>query len=408
MALARHLLRTATVAAGLVFLAASLTACDRPSANTAKPGAPAAPPPPAVTVSLPVGEELVEWDEYTGRFDALESVEVRARVSGYLNEIAFKDGQTVKKGDLLYIIDARPFERALEQAQAELAQANTKAENAMLDVDRGRPLMERKILSEKAYDDRANVLREAQAGIKVAEAKVKSAELDLAFTRITSPIDGKIGRSQVTTGNWVSAGTVANTTLLTTIVSQSPVLLYFDVSENNFLRYKRLAEKGEQAGATIRDGLIEIAMPDETGFPHQGKLDFIDNRVDAATATIRARAVIDNPRQLFSPGMFARVRIAGSAKYKALLLPDAAVGTDQASKYVLAVSADGVTQRRVVKLGPLHAGLRIIREGITGEDWVIVKGIQRARPGQKVDPKRETIKLTSAASPGGSGEGPRN
>ncbi len=383
----------------LVLLTAlALAACDQPSANTEKAKAPPAPPPAVVTVSQPLVRELVEWDEYTARFDAMEAVDVRARVSGYLTAVGFKDGQAVKKGDLLYEIDPRPFERVLDQARAELAQAKTKTENSMLDVERGRPLMERRVMSEKSFDDRANVLREAQSAIKVAEAKVGLAELDLSFTRMTSPINGRISRSLVTAGNWVSAGAAANATLLTTIVSQDPIYVYFDVSENNFLKYKRLSEKGEQAGASELGSVVEVAMPDDTDFPHKGTLDFIDNRLDQGTATLRARAKVDNKKLFFSPGMFARVRIAGSKKYPAVMLPDAAIGTDQASKFVLVVAEDNSVARRTVRLGPIQNGFRIIREGIGKDDWVVTKGTQRARPGTKVDPKRETLAVKEAAA----------
>jgi multidrug efflux system membrane fusion protein len=391
---AQHVTR-ATVALLLVGASLLLSACDQPAANP-DANKKAAPPPPVVTASRPHVEELVEWDEYTARFEAVEAVDIRARVSGYLNEVAFKDGQTVKQGDLLYTIDPRPFERAVEQAKAELSQAVTKVENTSLDVERGRPLMERKVLSEKAYDDRANLQREAQAAVKVAEAKLATAELELPFARITAPISGRISRSNVTPGNWVSAGSAANSTLLTSIVSQDPVFVYFDVSESNYLKYKRISVGTEGGGPATQGSAVGVAMPDETGFPHTGSFDFIDNRLDSGTATMRARAVVKNPDLLFSPGMFARVRMPGSALYKAVLLPDAAIGTDQANKYVLVVGPDDTVARRVVKLGPLHKSLRIVREGIGPDDWVIVNGTQRARPGQKVNPKREPIKMTSA------------
>ena len=384
--------------------ALGLAGCDQPSASTdekAKAVAKATPPPVPVSVSQPFVTEIVEWDEYAGRFDAVEAVEIRTRVSGHLTSVLFKDGQTVKKGDLLYVIDPRPFERALELARAELAQAKTKTDNAALDVDRGRPLLERKVLSEKSFDDRANLMRDAQASVKVSEAKVASADLDLSFTRIASPIDGLIGRSLVTPGNWVNAGVISTATMLTSIVRQNPVHIYFDVSENNYLKYKRLMERGVAAGAGQAGNVIEIAMPDETGFPHKGKLDFIDNRLDPGTATLRARAIVENDMKLFSPGMFARVRIAGSAKYPAILVPDDAIASDQANKYVLVVGEDGMTQRRNITPGPLHNGLRIIREGVKAEDWIVVRGA-RVRPGQKVAAKREPIKLsdgTSAVAP---------
>ncbi len=380
----------------VVFSASLIGGCDQPAANTQKTKGPPPSPPAVVTVSLPIVRETVEWDEYTARFDATEAIDVRARISGYLDTVAFKDGQNVSKGDLLYVIDPRPFERALDQARAELAQAKTKTENAMLDVERGRPLMERKILSDKAFDDRANILRDAQAAIKVAEAKVGLAELDLSFTRITSPIDGRISRSMVTAGNWVSAGAAANATLLTTIVSQDPIYVYFDVSENNYLKYKRLAQRGEKAGASEMGSTVEIAMPDDKEFPHKGTLDFIDNRLDPGTATLRVRALVENSKLFFSPGMFARVRIAGSPRYPAVMLPDSAIGTDQASKFVLVVGPENTVMRRTVQLGPVQNGLRIVREGVGKDDLVITKGTQRARPGSKIDPKREDLSAASA------------
>src|SRR5688572_5518419 len=328
--------------AGLALAAASfavlVAGCDRPQ-QPSKQAAPA--PPPAVSVSMPVQREIVEWDEYTGRFDATQTVEIRARVSGYLNEVGFKDGQEVKQGDLLFAIDPRPFERVLEQARAELFAASTKAENANLDVARGQPLIERKIISDKTFDDRMSLLRDAQAVVKVAEARVKSAELDLSFATIAAPISGRIGRTLATAGNWVSAGSASGTTLLTTIVSQDPIYIYFDVNENNYIKYKRLAERGVTAGAADVGAPVEVALPDERGFPHKGKLDFLDNRLDQGTGTLRARAVLSNKAGLFSPGLFGRVRVTGTPSYAALMLPDEAIGTDQTNKYVFVVGDDG-------------------------------------------------------------------
>jgi RND family efflux transporter MFP subunit len=357
--------------------------------------------PPTVAVSQPVQRDIVEWDEYTGRFDAVETVELRARVSGHLTEVRFKDGQLVKQGDLLFVIDPRPFERALEQARAELFAATTKVENANLDIVRGKPLVERKIISDKAFDDRMSIVRDAQAAVKVAEAKVKSAELDLSFTSMDSPITGRISRTLVTAGNWVSAGGTANATLLTTIVSKDPIYIYFDVSENNHIKYKRLAERGVGSGAADLGAPVEIGLPDERGFPHKARLDFLDNRLDQGTATLRARAVIANPAEFFSPGLFARVRVTGTAPYAAVLLPDEAIGTDQTNKFVYVVGEDGTVARRNLKLGPLYEGMRVVREGVTAEEWVIIRGLQRARPGGKVTPKREapTLSAVPAAMP---------
>ncbi|HEY7552508.1 MAG TPA: efflux RND transporter periplasmic adaptor subunit, partial [Hyphomicrobiaceae bacterium] len=286
-------------------LAALAAGCDQGQPQTAQHQAPL----PAVSVAQPVRREVVEWDEYTGRFDATETVEVRARVSGYLNEVRFKDGQEVVRGDVLFVIDPRPFERALQQARAELFAANTKVENANLDVARGQPLIERKIISDKAFDDRMSLLRDAQAAVKVADAKVEAADLDLSFSTIAAPISGRIGRTLVTAGNWVSAGSVSGATLLTAIVTQDPIYIYFDVNENNYIKYKRLAERGVKAGAADVGAPVEVALPDERGFPHKGRLDFLDNRLDQGTGTLRARAVLPNKAGLFSPGLFGRVRV---------------------------------------------------------------------------------------------------
>jgi RND family efflux transporter MFP subunit len=391
----------ACVLTGSIALAALAGGCDDRGQAQPKVAAPL----PTVSVSRPLQREIVEWDEYTGRFDSVQTVDVRARVSGYLTEVHFKDGQHVNPGDLLFVIDRRPFERALEQAQAELFQAKTKIENAKLDVVRGKPLVERRIISEKTFDDRESLVRDAEAAFKVAEAKVNTAELELSFTSISSPIAGRISRNQVSVGNWVSAGGTANTTLLTSIVSQDPIYIYFDVSENNYIKYKRLAERGEGAGAAELGASVEVALPDERGYPHKGRLDFLDNRLDQGTGTLRARAVLANASGLFSAGMFARVRVTGSSSYAALLLPDEAIATDQTNKFVFTVGEDGTVARSNVKLGPVIDGARVVREGVERDAWVIVKGAQRARPGQKVAPKR-VVSDVSDAAPGVEGKAP--
>ncbi len=385
--------RFSTLAAA-VLVAAALAGCER---NEQQPTQQAAPPP-SVSVSTPVQRQIVEWDEYTGRFDATQTVDVRARVSGYLDEVRFKDGQQVRQGDVLFIIDPRPFERSLEQARAELFAAQTKVQNAKLDVTRGEKLIEGKIISDKSFDDRMSLLRDTQATVKVAEAKVKSAELDLSFATITAPISGRIGRALVTAGNWVSAGSASGATLLTTIVSQDPIYVYFDVNESNYIKYRRLAERGIKAGAANIGAPVEVALPDERGFPHRGRLDFLDNRLDQGTGTLRARAVLPNKEGLFSAGLFARVRVVGTPSYAALMLPDEAIGTDQTNKYVLVVDGAGAVERRNVKLGPLIEGLRVVREGIKAEDWVVTRGLQRAQPGGKVAPKRVAIAVSEATS----------
>jgi RND family efflux transporter MFP subunit len=365
------------------------------AARGANNGPPAAP---IVTVSRPAVRTIVDWDDHTGRFEAVETVEVRARVAGYLHEVHFRDGQLVEAGDLLFTIDPRPFERTLDTARAELEQARTRVENASKDVERGRPLVERRILSQRDFDDRQNLLREAEAAEKVAAARAKTAELELSFTRITAPIGGRISRSNVTAGNYVAAGGSVGATVLTTIVRHDPIYVYFDISENDTLKYKRLAQAGHHAGAVAPGAAVQVALPDEKGFPHRGRLDFSDNRLDPGTGTLRVRAVVENDAGLFSPGMFARVRLAGSPEYSGLLLPDEAIGTDQSSKFVYVVGEDETVVRKPVVLGQLVDGLRVVRGGLAAEDWVVVKGVQRARAGLRVTPQREPLAVSTAPS----------
>ena len=383
--------RTGTLVAGITLLMLG-AGCDQENASQGQAQKKDAPP--AVTVSQPVQREITEWDEYSGRFDAVETVEMRARVSGHLSEVRFRDGQVVKRGDVLFVIDQRPFERALEQARAEMFAATTKVENANLDIVRGKPLVERKIISDKDFDDRMSIIRNAQAAAKVAEAKVNSAELDLSFTTIDSPITGRISRTLVTAGNWVSAGGMGDATLLTIIVSQDPIYAYFDVTENNYIKYKRSAERGVGSGAAGLGPAVEIGLLDERGFPHKARLDFLDNRLDRGTATLRARAVLANPGDLFSPGLFARVRVTSMGPHLAVLLTDEAIGTEQSGKFVYVVGEDGIVVRRNVELGPVYGDLRVVREGITVDEWVIIRGLQRAHPGDKVTPNRKSSTLS--------------
>lgn len=379
-----------SVEAGLARIAALLPIGRK--ADSAPAAAPA-----EITVSQPVGRRIIEWDEYTGRFDAVEAVEVRARVSGYLTEVKFTDGEDVKAGDLLFLIDPRPFERALDQAKAQLDQAKVTVSNASLDVARGRPLLQRDYISKKTFDDRENLVREAESAVKVAEARVKSAELELSFCRITAPISGRISRTLVTPGNFVSGGgSDSGSTVLTTIVTQDPIYIYFDVSENNALKYLRRSQESGKGPAGILGAAVGVGLPDETGFSHAARLDFLENRLDQGTGTLRARAILPNKDGLFSPGMFARVRLQGSPEYDALLLPDEAVGTDQANRFVYVVGTDDIPVRRTVELGPMDDGLRVIRKGMGAEDWVVLRGQQRVKPGQKIIPKRAPLNVSDA------------
>lgn len=421
----RFLVTVAIAAAGAIFIATPLVTgrtwdsmmteasgsgrslienTARPPSGTASAPAsakgPTAAPPAIVTISQPLRRQIVEWDEASGRFDAVETVDLRARVNGYLQEVLFKDGQDVARGDTLFMIDPRPYERVLAQSKAELEQAETKIANANLDVERARPLVERKVVSGKVFDDRENLVREGQAQARIAEEKVKSAELDLSFTRVTAPVAGRIGRASVTPGNFVTAGGASGVTTLATIVSQDPIYLYFDITEADALKYKRLSAKGSLTAAKT-GARVEAALPDETGFPHAGQIDFLDNRLDSATGSQKARAVFANPARLFTPGQFAKLRLQGSEAYEATLVPDEAVGADQGNRYVVAVGTDDVPVRKTVKLGPLVDGLRVVREGLDADDWIVVKGLTRVRPGQKVAPKREPLKVSLDASPTG-------
>lgn len=383
-----------SVEAGLSEIVRIATSPFDSTAKTSNSQSASAEKPPEVTVSQPVNRKIVEWDEYTGRFEAVEEVEIKARVSGYLIKVNFTDGQEVKAGDLLFEIDPRPFERALEQAKAELNQAKVRVSNASLDVDRARPLLEKNHVSQKTFDDRENLVREGEAAVKVAEARVKTAELNLSFTRITSPISGRISRKLVSKGNFVSGGTTdSGATVLTTIVSQDPIEIYFDVSQNNALKYARLSQS-DSSTKGILGAAVGVGLPDEKCFPHSGKLDFLDNRLDEGTGTLRARAVLDNKSGLFTPGMFARVRLQGSQEYAAVMLPDEAIGTDQANRFVYVLGEGDVPVRKVVELGPLIDGLRVIRYGVGADDWVVIRGQQRVKPDQKITPKRSSIEVS--------------
>jgi RND family efflux transporter MFP subunit len=357
----------------------------------------AAPPPPPVTVAQPVERKVAEWDEFTGRFQAVDTVEVRARVSGYLTEIHFTDGQMVKTGDLLFVIDPRPFERITERLRAELTAAKARFEFAQKDFERARPLAKNENISEQVFQQRQRELAETEATVKASEAALGAAELNLEFTRVTAPLAGRISRKLVSIGNYVT-GASEGATLLTIIVSQDPIQFYFDISEADYLKYLRLGKAGTGASYRENPTPVVLGLMDEKGFPHPGALDFVENRIDEATGSLRGRAVFKNPGNLFTPGLFARLRLAGSGEYQAMLLPDGAIATDQTNRFVYTVAEDGAVAYKPVTLGPIIDGLRVIRGGLTASDWVIVNGIQRARPGGKVTPQRSTIDAQAQAA----------
>lgn len=372
--------RASLAVAGFWALSAALAAA--PAAAQAPPGGP-----PPVTVAEPLQKQLVEYDEFTGQFSAVDSVEIRARVSGYLESVHFRDGQMVQKGDLLFVIDPRPFEAALASAQAALAQANAKLDLASKQMSRAAELRRSDAVSVSTLDERQQEVKVAAAGVEVGKAQVRTAQLELDFTRVLSPVNGRISKREVSVGNLVSGGSGSGTTLLTTIVSLDPVYLDFDMSEPQYLSYQRAIAEGRLASQRDGAAAVDGRMIDEKGWTLKGKLDFLDNRVNRATGTIRARAVFDNPNMTLTPGQFGRVRLPASGIYTALLLPDAAIMSDQAMKLVLTVKEDGTVVPKPVRLGPLEDGLRIIRSGIEPTDRVVINGVFRARPGSKVTPE---------------------
>jgi RND family efflux transporter MFP subunit len=345
---------------------------------------------PKVTVSRPLVREIVEWDEYTGRLEATESVEVRARVNGYLQSIHFNDGTIVKKGDLLFVIDPRPYQAEVDRLQAEQQLAQAKLELAKSDHARAQKLLEFRAISQEEADTRAATEKQGQESVEAARAAVKAAKLNIEFTRVTAPIAGRISRKLVTEGNLINGGS-AQSTLLTTIVSMDPVYVYFEPDERSYLKYARLSQNGKGAGSRETRNPVYLALADEKGFPRKGYIDFLDNRLDSKTGTMTGRAVFSNPDLSLTPGLFGRVRLQGSNRYQAVLVPDQAVGSDQAQKFVFVLNRDDTVESRAVQLGPVIHGFRVIREGLKADDWLIVSGMQRARPGSKVAAeKRET------------------
>jgi multidrug efflux system membrane fusion protein len=365
----------------VVLLALALTGCGD------KPGPQAAPAAPPVTVAQPTKRTVTDWDEFTGRFEAVEEVQVKARVGGFVTNVEFKDGDMVRAGDLLYIIDPRPFEAVSTQADGQLADARAKMELAKRELDRGLNLVVTSAVSEQVVDQRRQALQAAHAAETIAEGALKAAQLNVEFTHVMAPITGRVSRHLVSIGNLVSGSeNGGGATLLTSIVSLDPIYIYFDVDEATYLRNNRLWFEGKRPSSRDTPNPVQVTLTGETKPSHDGKMDFIDNRLDLSTGTLRSRAVIPNKDLSILPGQFGRVRLIGSAPYEALLLPDTAIATDQSRKIVFVVKDDNTVEARTVELGPLDQGLRVIRTGLKPEDRVIVDGIQRARVGAKVTP----------------------
>ncbi|MEW4568528.1 efflux RND transporter periplasmic adaptor subunit [Tautonia sp. JC769] len=352
-------------------------------------------PPPAVVVSEPVVREVIEWDYFTGRLQAVDEVEVRARVSGYLDEIHFTDGDMVAEGDLLFTIDPRPYEAAWDQARARLEQAQAQLELARREESRSAQLVRRNAETQEEYEIKASQVRQAEADVAAAEAALEAAELDVEFCTIEAPVSGRIGRHLIAVGNLVNAE-AGQATLLTTIVSLDPIHVYFDANERDYLKYVRSSKDGSRPSSRDYATPIAVQLADEDGFPHPGKMDFVDNRVDQFTGTMRGRAILPNPDQVLTPGLFAKVRLPGSAPYRATLLPDGAIVRDQSQAFVFVLDEGAKAVRRRVEIGRAVAGLRVIRGGVGPEETVIIEGIQAIRDGVEVRPERGTIDVDEA------------
>jgi RND family efflux transporter MFP subunit len=365
----------------LAVVAATLSGCGR---NDAAAQSAANMPPPQVTVAQVLQKQVTEFDEFQGRFEAIDRVEVRPRVSGYISSVNFTEGSEVKKGDVLFVIDQRPYAAELKRAQAQLNQAKSALTLARSEKIRATNLLAQHAISQEEFDTRTSGDEQAEANVQLAEAALDTAQLNMTYTKVTSPINGRVSRANITLGNLVTNGQ----TLLTTVVSLDPIYVRFDGDEQAFLRSVKEAKDNAAAGSKEPAAPVLVGLADEPGFPHAGVMVFQDNEVDPQTGTIRIRAKLDNHDRAFTPGLFARVRLLGEKKYNALLINDSAVGTDQTVKYVLVVGADNKVQYTPVKLGPVIDGLRVVREGLKADDTIVVNGLQRVRPGSPVTPQK--------------------
>jgi RND family efflux transporter MFP subunit len=334
---------------------------------------------------------IVDWDDYVGRFEASQSVEVRPRVSGYLRSVNFTDGQFVSRGQLLFTVDARPFEALLAQARAEEARARATLANAQTEVARSAELVEAQAASREELEARQAAVRQAQAGVVAAQAAVRARALDVEFTRVTAPISGRVSDRRIDAGNLVSNGE----SVLTTVVQLNPIHFEFQGSEAVYLKYQRQNRAGTRPSSRVSANPVEIRLQDEADYRWRGRMDFVDNTLDRGSGTIRGRAVVTNAEGFLTPGMFGHMRLLGSGAYPAMLVPDAAIVTDQSRKVAYVVGVDGAVQPRTVELGPIVDGLRVVRAGLDPQDRVIINGLQRARPGTKVAAREGRITATA-------------
>ncbi len=349
-----------------------------------------------VAVAKPLAKRITRWDEYSGRFEAVNTVEVRARVSAFIEKIHFRDGQVVNEGDNLFTLDKRPYQLAVDSAKAEVARADAQVLLASTDLQRAEPLARTGAISDQVFDQRKATVSTTQAQLQAARAALRTAELNLEWTDVRAPLTGRISDRKVDVGNLIAGGQAAATTLLSTIVSQDPIHFLFDISESDFLRYARLNLAGERASSRENKSPVRIRLADEDKFTHQGVVDFVDNQLSARSGTLRGRAIVENKRDLLQPGLFARLQLFGG-EVDALLLPDSAVISDQASKIVFLVGPDNVIKPAPVTLGTIVEGLRVIEKGLNPGDQVVVNGLANpaVRPGAKVVPQPTQIQTVS-------------
>jgi multidrug efflux system membrane fusion protein len=366
-------------------------------------GAAAAPPPPQVSVAKVLERRVKDWDEFTGRMQAVETVEIRPRVSGYIDRVAFTEGGQVKRGDLLFVVDPRPYQADADRAAADLQRYKTSLELARIELTRVQRLKDTGAVSQEELDERKSTVAQAEANSAGAAATLQAARLNLEFTRVTSPITGRVSRAEVTRGNLVTGGTIGGT-LLTSVVSMDPMYLYFEGDEQAYLRYGQMARSGERPSSRDAANPVRVGLANEEGFPHTGQVDFVDNQLNPQTGTIRARAVLENKDGVYTPGMFARVQLLASSEYSAILIDDRAVNTDQNQKYVFVLGANNQVEYRRVKLGRVIDGLRIVREGLKPGDVIVVNGAQRVHPGITVTP--QTVPMGTDAAVAGAASPP--
>jgi RND family efflux transporter MFP subunit len=357
--------------------------------------APPAPGPPDVTVAKVISKRIKDWDEYTGRFQAVDTVEVRPRTSGYIEQVLFREGQFVKKDDVLLIIDPRPYQADYDRAKAGLELAKSQQELAKLEAARVQKLKDSGAVSREELDERLSTLNQQQASVAASKAALDNAALQLSFTKVRAPFDGRASRAEVTRGNLVTGGNNGGT-LLTTIVSVDPIYVYFEGDENAYLHYNELARQGQRPSSRDAKNPVRVGLANEQGFPHEGYMDFVDNQLDARTGTIRARAVLENKQGQFTPGMFARIQLLGSSEYDAILIEDRAVGTDQSQSFVLVLGPENKLEYRAIQPGRIVEGMRIVRQGLKPDDVVVVSGLQRVRPGAQVKPNMTTMGAPAA------------